>query len=140
MTASAGRIGRYFGCNRPVSPSFASHWGRLVRPYYLPTDGSTVKVVWIDRFTIEMQATEMQATKGHPVKAPPGIRPVVRPDPKACRSNPSGPTEMCCGKPMPGTASCQAFGEWACIEDLPVRPRVTQQVCPQSPPASLGQI
>jgi hypothetical protein len=79
---------------------------RLVRPYYLPTDDSTVKVVWINRFTIEMQATE-----GHRVKASPGIQPVVWPDLKAARSSTSGPTKMFCGKPMPGTANCRELGE-----------------------------
>jgi hypothetical protein len=41
---------------------------------------------------------------------------------------------------MPGTANCQAFGEWGCIEDLSAFGRVMPKVCPQSPPASLGQI
>ena len=34
---------------------------------------------------------------------------------KAARSSTSEPTEMLCGKPIPGTANCRELGEQECI-------------------------
>src|SRR5882757_3747833 len=104
---------------------------RLSRTTYLPIGAR--KIVSMDRLTA---ACRPRMDTG--ANAPRGITSVIRPDLKASRSSASGPTEIGCGKPMPGTANCQAFSEWECI-DLSPFVRVMHQVCPQSLSASLGQ-